>query len=123
MLEQTEAQIGTLCGGLVVGIGVGFVVWKDYGKSMLACLGLVAGFYFGRLVFALICNFTGWDSIPGYWGLVSACAVIGCFLACIIGVKVAKSMTAGVGSYLIMRACILMKKGYTTERLLFDSTG
>ena len=124
-LESTGAQIGTLCGALVAGIIVGCVVRRNF-KFMLGLLGLVAGFFGGSLVFALISGMTGgeWNAVWGYWVISVACAVIGCVLAIYLGMPVVMLSTALVGSYLFMRSWTLFFPGnYPSEQELIDSKG
>ena len=124
-LNSTGAVIGVLCGAFVLGVVAGCIVRRNF-KLMLALLGLVAGFFGGSLVFALISGMTGgeWNAIWGYWVIACVCAIIGCIAAIYLGMPVVMISTALVGSYLFMRSWTLFFPGnFPSEQELIDSKG
>jgi len=57
-MESTGGSIATICVALVLGIIAGCLVRRNF-KLMLALLGMVAGFFGGSFLFALISGMTG----------------------------------------------------------------
>ena len=124
-LVSTGASIGVLCGAIALGILAACLVRRNF-KVMLALLGLVAGFFGGSLLFALISGMTGgeWNAVWGFWVFSCVCAVAGCIAAIYLGMPLVMVSTALVGSYLFMRAWTLFFPGnYPSEQELIDSKG
>ena len=49
---------------------------------MIGFLGLIGGFFFGCLLYAIIVSFSDWNAVWGYWVFSSVMATIGCILSC-----------------------------------------
>ena len=93
---------------------------------MLCLLGMVAGFFGGSFLFALISGMTGgmWNEVWGYWVLAVGCAVVGGVLALYLGLPLVMTCTSLVGSYLFMRSWTLFFPGsYPSEEALIASKG
>ena len=93
---------------------------------MLCLLGMVAGFFGGSFLFALISGMTGgmWNEVWGYWVLAVGCAIVGAVLALYLGLPLVMTCTALVGSYLFMRSWTLFFPGsYPSEEALIASKG
>ena len=90
---------------------------------MIGLLGLVAGFFSGSLVFALVAGMSGWKAVWGFWVISVLMACVGCVAACYLGKSVVLLSTSLVGSYLFMRAWTLFFPGhYPSESQLIDET-
>ena len=93
---------------------------------MLCLLGMVAGFFGGSFLFAVISGMTGgmWNEVWGYWVLAVGCAIVGAVLALYLGLPLVMTCTALVGSYLFMRSWTLFFPGsYPSEEALIASKG
>ena len=93
---------------------------------MLCLLGMVAGFFGGSFLFALISGMTGgmWNEVWGYWVLAVGCAVVGGVLSLYLGLPLVMTCTSLVGSYLFMRSWTLFFPGsYPSEEALIASKG
>ena len=124
-LTSTGISIGVLCGATALGILAGCLVRRNF-KVMLGLLGLVAGFFGGSLLFALISGMTGgsFNEVWGFWVFSCVCALAGCILAIFLGMPLVMLSTALVGSYLFMRSWTLFFPGnYPSEQELIDSKG
>jgi len=135
--------IGVVCGlslafgwmatGLGTGltIGVAFILGILGGcfvrrniKVMLGLLGMIAGFFSGSLIFALIAASSGWNAVWGFWVISVVMAIIGCVAAVYVGMPLVMTSTSLVGSYLFMRSWTLFFPGnYPSEAELIDSKG
>ena len=91
---------------------------------MLALLGMVAGFFAGSFLFALISGMTGgsWNETWGYWLLTITGAVVGAVLALYLGKVFVQVSTSLIGSYLFMRSWTMFFPGsYPSEEALVAS--
>ena len=121
-MDTTLGAVLTIIGALAIGIAVGCFVRRCF-KVMLGLLGLVAGFFSGSLVFALISGMTGgeWKAVWGFWVVSAVLAIVGCVLAIYLGMPLVMFSTACIGSYLFMRAWTLFFPGnYPNEWDLID---
>ena len=118
-------SIATISVAFVLAILAGCLV-RRHVKVMFALLGLIAGFFGGSFLFALISGMTGgsWNAVWGFWVLACTMAVVGCVLALFIGMPLVQVSTALVGSYLFMRSWTLFFPGsYPSEEALIESRG
>lgn len=121
-MATTGGTVGVLIGALVLGVLAGMLVRRQI-WVMVGLLGLVAGFFSGALIYALIYGASGWDAVWGYWVIAIATASIGCLAACFLGKSVVLLSTSMVGSYLFMRAWTLFFPGHwPSEAELIDGT-
>ena len=79
-------SIATICVAVVLGVIAACIVVR-YTWLMISLLGMVAGFFAGSFLFALISGMTGgsFNAVWGYWFLACASAVIGLVLAFYFG--------------------------------------
>jgi len=122
-MNTTGGLIAVLAVGAVLGIGLGIVVKRRI-WIMIALLGLVAGFFSGALVFALISSATGWTAAWGWWVISILMALIGAFVAYCLGKPVILFATSFVGAYLFMRAFTLFFPGHwpSEAQLMSDAS-
>ena len=111
----------TLGVALVLAIIAGCVVRRNI-RLMLGLLGLIAGFFSGSLVFALISGMSGWNAVWGFWTISAILAIVGCIAAVYLGLPLVMTATSFVGSYLFMRSWTLFFPGnYPSESELIAS--
>ena len=105
---------------LVLGIVAGCVVRRNI-WIMIGLVGLIAGFFSGALVYAMIYGISGWKAVWGYWLISIVMAGLGCVAACYLGKSVVLVSTSLTGSYLFMRSWTLFFPGhYPSEAELVD---
>jgi hypothetical protein len=122
-MVSTGGTIATCSVALVLGIVAGCIVRRNI-KLMLGLLGMIAGFFSGSLLFALISSMSGWNAVWGFWVISCILAIIGCIAAVYFGMPVVMLSTSLVGSYLFMRSWTLFFPGnYPSESELIDSKG
>ena len=122
-MATTGGTIGVLCSALVLGILAGCLIRRKI-WIMVGLLGLVAGFFSGSLVYALVYGMSGWDAVWGFWLIASICGIAGLVAACYLGKSVVLLSTSMVGSYLFMRSWTLFFPGhYPSEAELIDGSG
>ena len=109
-MVTSTGTIVTLCVALVLGIIAGMVIRRNI-WIMIGVLGLIAGFFSGSLVYALIFSFSGWKAVWGFWLISVAMAVILCVLSCKLGSSLILLSTSFTGSYLFMRSWTLFFPG------------
>ena len=122
-MESTGSSIAVFSVAIVLAVIAGCLVRRNF-KLMLALLGLVAGFFGGSFLFALISGMTGgsWNDLWGYWVIACIAAIVGCVLALYIGMPLVLVSTSLVGSYLFMRSWTLFFPGsYPSEQALVSS--
>ena len=119
-MATSTGTIVTLIVAPIVGIIAGIIIRRNV-WLMIGLLGLVAGFFSGALVFALISTASGWNAVWGYWVISIVMAGLGCWLACHFGKTVVLLSTSMVGSYLFMRSWTLFFPGHwPSESELMD---
>jgi len=79
---------------------------------MISVLGLVAGFFSGALIFALIASASGWSEAWGWWAVSVVMAIVGAVLSFKLGKTVVLYTTSFVGAYLFTRAWTLFFPGH-----------
>jgi hypothetical protein len=122
-MASTGGSIATIAVALLLAIGMGCLVRRKI-RWMLGLLGLIAGFFGGSLIFALISGMSGWNAVWGFYLISCVLAIIGCILAIKIGMPLVMISTALVGSYLFMRSWTLFFPGnYPSEAELISSKG
>ena len=120
-MSSTGGSIAVLCVALIFGILAGCLVRRKP-KILLGLLGLIAGFFSGSLVFALISGMSGWNAVWGYYVISVILAIVGCILSIKIGSKLVMGTTSMIGSYFFMRAWTLFFPGnYPSEAELMNS--
>lgn len=111
----TTGTIITLVVALILGVIAGMVIRRNI-WIMIGLLGMVAGFFSGSLVYALIFSLSGWSSVWGFWLISVVTAAVGCVASCYLGKAVVLLSTSLVGSYMFMRAWTLFFPGnYPSE--------
>ena len=118
-------SIATIVVAVLLGVVAALIVVRMT-WLMLCLLGMVAGFFGGSFLFALISGMTGgmWNEVWGYWVLAVGCAVVGGVLALFLGLPLVMTCTSLVGSYLFMRSWTLFFPGsYPSEEALIASKG
>ena len=118
-------SIATICVAVVLGVIAACIVVR-YTWLMISLLGMVAGFFGGTFLFALISGMTGgnWNAVWGYWVIAVGCAIVGAVLALYLGLPLVIASTSLVGSYLFMRSWTLFFPGsYPSEEALIASKG
>ena len=119
-MATSTGTIVTLIVAPIVGIIAGIIIRRNV-WLMIGLLGLVAGFFSGALVFALISTSSGWNAVWGYWVISIIMAALGCWAACYFGKTVVLLATSLVGSYLFMRSWTLFFPGHwPSEAELMD---
>lgn len=119
-MATSTGTIVTLIVAPIVGIIAGIIIRRNV-WLMIGLLGLVAGFFSGALVFALISTASGWNAVWGYWVISIIMAGLGCWAACHFGKTVVLLSTSMVGSYLFMRSWTLFFPGHwPSESELMD---
>ncbi len=114
-MANSTGTIIVLVVAVILGVVAGILIRRNI-WIMVSLLGLVGGFFFGSLVFAIIFSFTGWSAVWGFWVISCAMAAIGCVLSCYLGKTVVLLGTSLVGSYLFMRSWTLFFPGnYPSE--------
>ena len=114
-MTSTVGTIVTLVVALIVGVICGILVRRNI-WLMIGLVGMIAGFFSGSIVFALISSMSGWEASWGYWVVSAVMAAVGCTLACYMGKSVVLISTALTGSYLFMRSWTLFFPGnYPSE--------
>lgn len=118
-------SIVTIVIAVILGVIAAIIVVR-HTWIMLGLLGVVAGFFGGSFLFALIAGMTGgsWNAVWGFWVIASVCALIGAVLTIKLGLPIVMVCTSVVGSYLFMRSWTLFFPGsYPSEQSLIDSKG
>lgn len=119
-MVTTTGTIISCVVAVLLGVIIGMVIRRNI-WIMIGLLGLVAGFFSGSLVYALIFGISGWKSVWGFWGISVLMAVIGCVLSCYLGKALVLISTSLIGSYMFMRAWTLFFPGnYPSEAELID---
>ena len=114
-MATTTGTVITLVVALILGVIAGILIRRNI-WIMIGLLGLVAGFFSGSLVYALIFSLSGWSSVWGYWLISVITAVVGCVASCYLGKAIVLLSTSLVGSYLFMRSWTLFFPGnYPSE--------
>ena len=124
-MVSMNGSIATISVAFVLAILAGCLVRRNI-RVMLALLGLVAGYFAGSFLFALVSGMTGgsWNALWGFWVFACTMAIVGCVLALFIGIPLVQVSTALVGSYLFMRSWTLFFPGsYPSEEALIESKG
>lgn len=122
-MGSVGGSIATVVVALILGVLLGCLVRRHF-KWMLGLLGLIAGFFGGSLIFALISGMSGWNAVWGFWVISVLMAIIGCILAIYLGLPLVMVATSLVGSYLFMRSWTLFFPGnYPSESQLIASKG
>lgn len=122
-MGSVGGSIATVCVALILGIVLGCLVRRRF-NWLLGLLGLIAGFFGGSLVFALISGMSGWNAVWGFWVISILLAIVGAVLSIKIGLPLVMFATSLVGSYLFMRAWTLFFPGnYPSESQLVASKG
>ena len=120
LMVTTTGNVVTFILALIVGVLVGMLVRRKI-WVMVGLLGLVAGFFSGSLLFALIYSMTGLEAVWLYWVLSVVMCGLGCVAACYLGKTVVLTSTSLVGSYLFMRSWTLFFPGsYPSETELVN---
>ena len=115
LMTSTTGTVITCVVALLVGILAGVLVRKNI-WLMIGLVGMIAGFFSGSIVFALISSMSGWEATWGYWVVAAVMAAVGCTLACYMGKSVVLISTALTGSYLFMRSWTMFFPGnYPSE--------
>lgn len=123
LMNSTGGMVAVLAVGAILGIVIGILVKRKI-WIMVALLGLVAGFFSGSLVFALISTASGWTDAWGWWVISILMAIVGCLLSYKLGRPVILFATSFVGSYLFMRAFTLFFPGHwPSEAKLMSDIG
>ena len=121
-MTSTVGTITVLVVALLLGVLAGMLVRRNI-WIMIGLLGLVAGFFSGSLVYALIFGISGWKSVWGFWVISVVMAAVGCVASCYLGKALVLLSTSMVGSYMFMRAWTLFFPGnYPSEAELIDET-
>ena len=110
-MDTKEGCVISISAAVVLGIAVGSII-RRYIWLSIALTGLIAGFFSGTLIDAVIVVSSGWDPIWFYWLLSSTMGAIGCLAACFYDKELIMVSTAGVGSYLFMRSWTLFFPGH-----------
>lgn len=120
----TGLGTGITCGvALVLGIIAGCLVRRNM-RVLLGLLGLIAGFFSGSVIFALIATASGWNAVWGFWLISAIMAIVGCVAAIYLGMPLVMTATSFVGSYLFMRSWTLFFPGnYPSESELIETKG
>lgn len=120
-MESVGASIAIILVGLALGILAGCLIRRNI-KWMLGLLGLIAGFFGGTLIYALISGMAGgWNAVWAFWVFAVVLAIIGCVLAIYLGMPLVMVATSLVGSYLFMRAWTMFFPGnYPSESKLIE---
>ena len=123
-MESVGASIAICLVGLALGIVAGCLVRRNF-KVMLGLLGLIAGFFGGTLLYALISGMAGgWNAVWAFWVFACIMAIVGCVLAIYLGMPLVMISTSLVGSYLFMRAWTMFFPGnYPNEHELIENKG
>ena len=123
-MESVGASIAIVLVALVLGILAGCLVRRHI-KWMLGLLGLIAGFFGGTLLYALISGMAGgWNAVWAFWVFACIMAIVGCVLAVYLGMPLVMVATSLVGSYLFMRSWTMFFPGhYPNEHELIENKG
>ena len=111
LMTNTGATIGILIAALCIGLLAGYFVRRNI-WVMVSLLGLVAGFFAGCLICALVYGISSWSDEMAFWIICTALAVLGCVFAYHYGRSLVLYSTAMVGSYLFMRSWTLFFPGH-----------
>ena len=110
-VPTTGGLIAVLVVGAILGTLLGIFIKRKI-WIMVALLGMVAGFFSGTLIFALIASASGWTAAWGWWVISIIMAIVGTLLAYGLGKPVVLMATSFVGSYLFVRAWTLFFPGH-----------
>ena len=110
-MVSTGGLIAVLVVGAILGTLLGIFIKRKI-WIMISLLGMVAGFFSGSLIFALIASASGWTATWGWWTISIIMAIVGTMLAYGLGKPVVLTATSFVGSYLFMRAWTLFFPGH-----------
>ena len=110
-MVTTGGLIAVLVVGAILGTLLGIFIKRKI-WIMVALLGMVAGFFSGTLIFALIASASGWTAAWGWWVISIIMAIVGTLLAYGLGRPVVLTATSFVGSYLFVRAWTLFFPGH-----------
>ena len=114
-MVTTTGTIITCVVALLLGVLAGCLIRRNI-WIMIGLLGLVAGFFSGSLVYALIFSLSGWSSVWGFWLISVLTGAAGCVASCYLGKAIVLISTSLVGSYLFMRSWTLFFPGnYPSE--------
>ena len=121
------ASTGGCIAVIVVAVNLGIVagcIVKRYIWLLVGMIGLVAGFFAGSMIYAIIYGTTGWDKIWSYWLIAISLAVIGTWASCTMGKSVVLISTSLIGSYFFTQAWALFFPGhFPTESDIVDQDG
>lgn len=119
-MATTGGTVAVMVIALVLGVIAGMLVRRKI-WIMVSLLGLIAGFFTGSLIFAMIYGSCGWDAVWGYWVISCTIAIIGLMASFKLGKPVVMTGTSMVGSYLFMRSWTLFFPGhYPSEAEIVD---
>jgi hypothetical protein len=119
-MATTTGTIITCVVALILGVLAGILIRRNI-WIMIGLLGLVAGFFSGSLVYALIFSLSGWSSVWGFWLISVLTAAVGCVASCYLGKAIVLLSTSLVGAYLFMRSWTLFFPGnYPSEAELMS---
>jgi len=110
-MNSTGGLIAVLAVGLLLGILAGCLIRRKI-WLMVGLLGLVAGFFSGALVFALISSASGWTAAWGWWVISIVMAIVGALVTYWLGKPVVLVATSFVGCYLFVRAWTMFFPGH-----------
>lgn len=100
-----------MCLALLLGVISGMLVRRKI-WLMVSLLGVVAGFFSGAFIYAMIYSINGWDAVWGYYLISITFAIIGFLLSLKLGKSIVITGTSMIGSYLFMRAWTLFFPGH-----------
>ena len=110
-MATTAGTVVVMCIALLLGVIAGMLVRRKI-WVMVSLLGLVAGFFIGSFIYALIIEISGWEEIWAFWFISCTMAIIGLLLSMKLGKSVVMTGTSLVGSYMFMRSWTLFFPGH-----------
>ena len=120
-MVTTHGTVIVLAVASILGIVGGMLIRRNF-KVAVAILGTIGGFFSGSIIFALICSFTNWEALWGYWVISVAMAGVGLLVACKFESAIIL-FTSLIGSYMFMRSWTLFFPGHwPSEAQLMDPT-
>lgn len=119
-MTTTVGTVVTFIVAIIAGVVLGILIRRNI-WCMIGLVGMIAGFFSGSLVYALICGMSGWEAVWGFWVISVIMAAVGCVAACYLGKTVVQLSTSLTGAYLFMRSWTLFFPGnYPSEAELVD---
>lgn len=105
---------------ILIGLAIGYLVSKNYKKSLVFIVGGVGGFFLGELLFNLFGNRFG-TNLTIVHILFIIVAVVGMIiLATIFDQAIMIFSTAFIGSYMVVRGLSLFIGGFPSESTIID---